>query len=193
MPELDQFNLLVVRLDIQQYYLVPPPNHDRGSLKRNIIRAYHTARTLIDLALKLDTAQGFLRHVPHWVFRSLLDASNIIIFVLHSIYTTELDMVSGEQDVKKAIVCLRRTAVQEGDLSVRSANILEGFWTFRHIIPAVGVGMSKFPHRIGAVVTFDCLRRWRANLADAKKAQEQNGEVSGESPAQQAYLITNCI
>jgi transcriptional regulatory protein LEU3 len=165
---------------MQQYYFIPPPNSDRGALKRSIIRAYNTARTLISLALKADAASDFLLYAPHHIFRTILDASSILLEVLHSIYATDLDMAVGDAAVKQALTAMRRTIVRDGDLATRSAKMMESYWGLRHTMPSVGVGMSKFPHRIGGVVTFDCLRRWKTDLEEARKASGLQGEAARE-------------
>jgi len=174
---------MAVRIEIQQYYFIPLPNHDRGSLKRNIIRAYNTSRLYVDLALKLDAAQNYLAHAPHFVFRSLLDATCIAIYAGHSIYGSEIDAELGDRSVKRAVEVLRRTSVKDGDLQMRASKMTESYWAFRHKLPAVGLILSRFPHRIGSSLTFDCLRRWKHNLEDVRRAEERKGdEANGESP-----------
>jgi hypothetical protein len=161
---LDQFNLLAVRLEIQSYYFVPPPTVDKGSLRRNMVRTYHTARALVDLGLRLDATQNFLAHAPYFVFRALMDATSVIVAVLHSVYAADLDMEAGETAVKRAILSLRRWSVRDEDLAARAAKIFESYWSLRHLLPSIGVGMAQF-----------CLRRARRGLEEARKASESQG------------------
>lgn len=170
-----------MRLEIQTYYFVPSSTSDKGSVRRNIVRTYNTARALVDLGLRLDASQAFLSHAPHFVFRNLLDAAAVALEALHSIYASDLDVdaTGGGEAVKRALLALRRSAVREGDLATRAAKMMESYWALRHLLPALGVGMSDFPHRVGGVVVFDCLRRSRRILEEARKRDDGRGQAQG--------------
>jgi transcriptional regulatory protein LEU3 len=168
--DLDIFTLQAVRLEIQTYYFAPSPKADKGALRRNVARAYHTARTLLELAHRLEAAQAFLTHGPHHVFRTVLEAASVIVISCRSVYTPDLAAGAADEDVRSALRALRTCIVQEGDLAARSAKMLESYWSLRHLLPVVGLGLSQYRKRVGAVVVFDCLKRWQSELGEAKKA-----------------------
>jgi len=179
--DLDLFTLLAVRLEIQTYYFAPSPKADKGALRRNIARAYHTARMLIGLAQRLEAAQAFLTHGPHHIFRSVLEAACVMVISSHSVYGPDLAVGTTDADMQAALQALRTCSVQEGDLAARAAKMMESYWSLRHLMPAAGLGLSKYRRRVGAVVVFDCLKTWKSNLEDARKAGGHHAPGGGAS------------
>lgn len=164
---MDKFNALLVQLEIQSYYLIPLPGYNPEALKRNILRAYTTAQAVLRDALSLDDRRGFLKHMSHFAFRSLLSAMCIIYKVFRSSYKQSLDKQGAERSAANCMAVCRRSVVQEGDLGARLAVLFDSFWSVAqstavwHGEPTVTVGTQ----RLSAGVCFDCLKLWKSDMA----------------------------
>ncbi|KAH9884482.1 hypothetical protein F4778DRAFT_763226 [Xylariomycetidae sp. FL2044] len=161
--DLDRFNALLVQLEIQVYYLIPPPGFDPEASKRNILRAYNTAQAVVRDALELDRTIGFLSHVPHFYFRTMTQAVCIIFKLLRSSYMSFIDRQAAEASARDAITVCNRCSVMEADLPMRLSHLLV---TWFDIARSPGnqwqeVPVSSFSHRLNASVTLDCLARWK--------------------------------
>lgn len=66
---------------------------------------------------------------------------------------------------------MRLVSVQEGDLHMRVTNMLESYWGLRSHLPKADIadlGVSFHTQRLGASLTFDCLRRWKRDVEQAR-------------------------
>ncbi|KAI1393551.1 uncharacterized protein F4822DRAFT_385015 [Hypoxylon trugodes] len=166
--ELDRFNALLVQLEIQTYYMIPLPGYDPEALKRNILRAYNTARAVMRSALDLDRKTDFLRHVPHFYFRALLAAGCVVYRLLRSSYMQFIDRTEAEKSASDAVTASRRAKVADADLPTRLGNLLES-WSDRLLRAASTTvqwneePVSSFSHRLSASVTYDCMTRWKTD------------------------------
>jgi hypothetical protein len=167
-------------LEIQTYYFMPLPGYSEEILKRNVIKCYTTAETLIDLAVRLHRGTAFLHYAPHFVFRTLLSATCVVMSVHLSSYTKGFQADTVDALVKEAIRAMRVCTVQDGDLHVRVTNMLEKYWNMRaHIPRAEG---STFTSRLGASLTFGCLRRWKREVEQAVEARDVTSTPKGTEP-----------
>ncbi|KAK3942990.1 hypothetical protein QBC46DRAFT_53612 [Diplogelasinospora grovesii] len=194
--DLDNFTLLSTLLEIQIYYFMPLPNFSEEILKRNVIKCYTTAESLIHSSLKLHRETAFLHYAPHFVFRTLLSAACVILSVHLSSYTKGFQADTVDSLIKDAIRAMRICSVQDGDLHMRGTNMLEKYWTLRAHIPNRqtriagvdddGMGISIFTHRLGASLTFDCLRRWKKDVEYARDASNTTPNLApGTEPPQE--------
>lgn len=150
---------------------MPLPGFSEEILKRNVLRCYNTAQSLVRLALKLQRDTAFLTHAPHFVFRALLAASCVFLTFQLSSYALAFEGDSGEALIGDALAAMRACSVQEGDLPVRASNMMEKYWSVRHRIPKSDdwkSGPSCFAHRLGASIAFDCLRKWKKELEQVR-------------------------
>jgi transcriptional regulatory protein LEU3 len=166
--DFDRFNALLVQQEIQTYYLMPLPGYDSEGLKRNIMRAYTTARAVISVATDLDVKHDFMRHLPHFYFRSLLSASCIIYKVLRSCYMDFVDRNQIEKSISEVISICRSCTIQEGDLAMRLSNLLESFWGLSKVARWHEEPICELSERLGASVNFDCLRKWKEDMDGAR-------------------------
>ncbi|KAI1854941.1 hypothetical protein JX266_001059 [Neoarthrinium moseri] len=181
--DLDRFNALLVQLEIQTFYLLPLPGYNPEALKRNVLRTYTTAQKVISVALELERSHRFLYHMPHFYFRSVLCATCIIYKVLRSSYMDFLDLKQAESAALDSIKVCRQAVIQDGDLPTRLGNLLESMWAFSQLHKSHEEPISAtFSHRLGASVTFDCLKRWKQDMDMRSKSQPPPGE-GGETPA----------
>jgi len=74
--------------------------------------------------------------------------------------------------IKEALRAIRICSVQDNDLHVRCGGMLEKYWEMKAHIPRSDSGVSVYTHRLGASLTFDCLRRWKK---DVEQARDANG------------------
>ncbi|KAI1378344.1 hypothetical protein F4677DRAFT_412923 [Hypoxylon crocopeplum] len=164
--DLDGFNALLVQLDIQMYYMIPLPGYDPEALKRNVLRAYGTARAVVQECLDLDRKMDFLRHIPHFYFRALLSAGCVIYRILRSSYMAFLDRKDAERWAADTVAACRRATMADGDLPFRVASLLGG-WSDRLLRDGApshaDEPVSTFSHRLSASVTYDCMTRWKSD------------------------------
>lgn len=161
-------------LEVQVYYFLPVPEFSIEIFKRNALRCYTTAESLTRLAVKLQNDIRFLSNAPHFVFRSLLTATCVMISALIS--PTLKDLVEAhiqlqgstpEQVVADALSCVRHCSVQEDDLPLRAAKMMESAFNVRHILPPTELsqlGMPEYSHRMGMGLPLDCIRRWKRQM-----------------------------
>ncbi|KAI3338973.1 hypothetical protein F4824DRAFT_66956 [Ustulina deusta] len=167
--DLDRFNALLVRLEIQIYYMMPARGYNPESLKQLILRTYHTASLALRNARELDRKIGFLGHITHPQMRSLVTASCVVFKLLRSSYMQFLDRKSIEAVASETLLICQRMSVVESDLPLRLHALLKSFLElYRASSPTTTWQNAepialKFPHRLGAGVTFDCLIGWKSD------------------------------
>ncbi|KAI0481212.1 hypothetical protein GGR56DRAFT_688792 [Xylariaceae sp. FL0804] len=143
--DMDSYNALLVQLEIQIFYMLPPPGYDAAGLRRHVLRTYSTAASVVRAALALDESGsggngglGFLRHLPHFHFRSLLAAGCVIYKLLRSSYMPTLLRLGRDRDRDGAtaasaaalqsaadvIAVCRRATVLEDDIAMRLAALM---------------------------------------------------------------------
>lgn len=169
LDDLDRFNALLMRLEIQVYYMMPAPGYSPELLRQLILRTYHTAASVIQNVQELDRKTGFLHHITHPQIRSLVTASCVVFKLLRSSYMQFLDRKSVEAVASDTILICERTSVMEGDMPLRLKTLLK---TFLDIYYSSTPGASwqneeplalSFRNRLGAGVTFDCLLAWKTD------------------------------
>lgn len=161
-------------LEVQVYYFLPVPEFSVEIFKRNALRCYTTAESLTRLAVKLQNEISFLANGPHFFFRSILTAGCVMISALIS--PTLKDIVEAhiqqqgstpELVIGDALSCVRSCSVQEGDLPLRAAKMMESAFNVRHILPPTELsqlGMPEYSHRMGMGLPLDCIRRWKRQM-----------------------------
>lgn len=75
---------------------------------------------------------------------------------------------------------MRVGSVQEGDLHMRVTNMLEQYWGLRsHLAKGEGAAdlgvCCLFTNRLGASLTFDCLRRWKRDVEAVRDRERSCG------------------
>ncbi|CAN8096979.1 unnamed protein product [Discula destructiva] len=189
--DVDQFTILSTLLEVEVYYFVPTPDFNQEIFKRNALRCYTTAQGLVRLALKLSNEIAFLHYSPHFVCRSLLTAACIIISALVSptlkdIIEAHLHAEGSTPDlvVADALLAVRTCSVQDGDLSVRAAKMMESAFSVRNVLPPTEMsqlGMPEYSHRMGMGLPLDCIRRWKRQMEQMR--QDPSGDVVGGAGA----------
>ncbi|KAK4231535.1 hypothetical protein QBC38DRAFT_465998 [Podospora fimiseda] len=182
--DLDNFTLLSTLLEIQTYYFMPLPGYSEELFKRNVIKCYCTAESLIHSATRLHRETAFLHYAPHFVFRTLLSSICVVMSVHLSSYTKGFQADTVDALIKEALRAMRICSVQENDLHIRATNMLEKYWEMRTHIPRSDSGVSVYTHRLGASLTFDCLRRWKK---DVEQARDGCGSTAAGSTASTAF------
>lgn len=172
--EVDQFTILSTLLELQVFYFMPSPGFSQEAFKRNALRCHTTAQSVIRLAQKLNNDIAFLSHSPHFVCRSLLSAACIVISALLSPSTKDVidrqiqDAGStADMVVNEAFAGVRLCSIQDGDLPVRAAKMMESAWSVRDILPATELsqlGQMDLSHRLGMGLPLDCIRRWKRQM-----------------------------
>lgn len=169
--EVDQFTILSTLLEIQVYYFMPTPGFSPEIFRRNALRCHTTAQLVVRLALKLQGDMGFLSHAPHFVCRSMLTAACILISAmlspsLRAATEGHIREAGGTPDgvVNDALAGVRHCSVQEGDLPVRAAKMMESAWHVRGWLPPTEISQGDFVHRMGMGLPLDCIRRWKLQM-----------------------------
>lgn len=169
--EVDQFTILSTLLEIQVFYFTPTPGFSPEIFKRNALRCHTTAQSVVRLALKLQNDIGFLSHAPHFVCRSVLTAACVLISAvlspsLRDVTERHIQEAGGTPDmvVSEALAGVRHCSIQEGDLPVRAAKMMESAWHVRGVLPPTEISRADFVHRMGMGLPLDCIRRWKRQM-----------------------------
>lgn len=189
--DLDSLTLLATLLDLQVYYFLPQADVDAAALRRNCLRAFSTAETVVRTALALQASSAFLSHAPHYVFRTVLTATCIIFKVLRSSYRAYVDpggetVTAGTPNAtasagrgpgggrtvaddltKDCFLALSACSTRDGDLPARAARLFESYWLLRGWLPVQDVPTTNFAGRMGASMTFACLKLWKDDVERA--------------------------
>ncbi|KAI1117906.1 hypothetical protein F5Y14DRAFT_290090 [Nemania sp. NC0429] len=181
--DLDKFNALLVRLQIQIFYMMPTPGHSPEASKQLILRTYHTASSIIRDAQELDSKIGFLGHITYPQMRSLLTAGCVIFKLLRSTYMQFLDQKLVAATASDVVAVCQRMSIVEADLTMRLATLFKTFLDLYHS-SAWGTTWqgeeptaSRFPHRLGAGVTYDCFVRWKSDSAVKRVSHPQQQQT----------------
>ncbi|KAL5612839.1 uncharacterized protein BROUX77_002995 [Berkeleyomyces rouxiae] len=198
--DLDTFTLLCTRLEIQAYYFVAKSDPESPTLRHNMLRAYRTATSLIDLAVKLEESVQFLHHAPSHIFRYILEASCLVMRVCMSTNLSSLlpgtgtgtGNISPAAAISSINTCtraLRACSVQDNDMPIRTLKIMESFWSLQAVMPSFGP-VSELHHRIGSSLTFDSLRRWKVLLEGLQReSRESRGRVGLPKSADEQAVV----
>ncbi len=141
--------------------MLPLPNYDPEAVKRNILKAYSTAQTIIRNMMEIDRQTDFLLHAPQFYFRGLVCAICTICKVMRSSYKNFLDRKQLEQSAADMLVMTKKSILIGGDLATRISSLLEP-WLPMAIEPEWDEEpVSSFTRRLSASPTLDCLVRWK--------------------------------
>ncbi|KAJ3570263.1 hypothetical protein NPX13_g5788 [Xylaria arbuscula] len=193
--DLDRFNALLVRLEIQVYYMMPAPGYSPELLKQLVLRTYNTAASVLRNVQELDRKTGFLSHITHPQMRSLVTASCVVFKVLRSSYMQFLDRKSVEATALEATLICERTSVMDGDMPLRLKALLK---TFLDIYYSSTPGASwqseeplalNFRSRLGAGVTFDCLMAWKSDGRIKRATGQQTPNPPNENTSEETDTL----
>lgn len=178
---IDQLYLQIAKLYFQTFYWFGSSSQDR----MGILKSYATAAKLVNQMTMDDKTSNYLLYAPTWLLLELLHASYLIFKVLNSSYSAFIDIEEGTSLYHLSISTLLRFSVQENDLAMRASSMLTETWRLRHSdLPGEQYDPPslKLRSRLGASMTFDCLKRWRdRNLAQIHQITTYNGVESGPS------------
>ncbi|KAI0512636.1 hypothetical protein F5B22DRAFT_648486 [Xylaria bambusicola] len=194
--DLDRFNALLVRLEIQVYYMMPAPGYSPRLLKQLILRTYHTATSVLQNVQELDQKIGLLSHITYPQFRSLITASCVIFKLLRSSYMQFLDRKSVEATAADAISICERLSVVEGDMPLRLKALLKTFLELYHSSSDPGASWqteepvaANFRQRLGAAVTFDCLMSWKSDGRIKRGPNQQTPNPPNENTGEETDTL----
>lgn len=162
---------------------MPTPGYSPESSKQLILRTYHTASSIIRDAQELDSKIGFLGHITYPQLRSMLTAGCVIFKLLRSSYMQFLDHKLVAATAADVVSICQNMSVVEADLPMRLATLFKTFLDLYHS-SAWGTTWqgeeptaSRFPHRLGAGVTYDCFVRWKSDNAVKRVSNQQQQQT----------------
>lgn len=74
--------------------------------------------------------------------------------------------------VVDALAAIRCCSVQEGDLPIRAAKMMESAYSVRNVLPPTEMsqlGMPEYSHRMGMGLPLDCIRRWKWQMEQIRQ------------------------
>ncbi|RYP79154.1 hypothetical protein DL771_000132 [Monosporascus sp. 5C6A] len=173
------FSERLVKLEIEQYYMLPLPGYDSEALQGNILRAFNTAQTIMRDAVEIDRKTDFLWHAPHFYFRALFCATCIICKVMGSSYKKFIDRERMERSVADMLAIHKRSIIMEGDLAARLTGFLESWLELVVSTEWEEEPVSSFTHRLSASSTLDCAKRWKHDLENLMSSKSQPAPADG--------------
>ena len=135
-----------------------------------MLKAYQTAINLVSDFSQAHSQFDMLQYVPNYLFRTLFTAAGILLKVLNSDSSLDVDCVPGRLSFNSALIALRQCSIQNNDIAGRSADILAQLWAVLRVkkstLPSLQVGC-----RMGATIAIDCLWQWR-RLYEAETSEQ---------------------
>lgn len=185
--------LLSSRLEIQSYYFIHAPLAPGPTFPQNATRAFNTSHALITTLRALASpapestiSNGdsglFLRHAPHNVFRSAVDAASLLLSALTSSVPPPRLPAAPDTIARHARDVVAAFSVKDGDLPHRAHALLDAYWARRSAVPRCATPAPAWPNRLAAGTTYGCLQRFNRALADMKKAGETSEAMHRKFP-----------
>jgi hypothetical protein len=159
--EIGQIWISSAALQLQSYYFLEPLNSP--SRKEGLLRAYHTATTLINQMKTANEMEKFSHSAPRYLGQMLKLAALVIMKLLFSSYSRFLDISAGKETFNAAMVIQRAMSVENNDFPSRDCVVLTHLWSInqsnkekRNEEPAL-----RLNSRHSASVVHDSLWIWR--------------------------------
>lgn len=188
-PDIDDFTLRSVLLDIHILHWLPPSQGTADEvLRQNVEKCFHTAADLVRLSLQLERNFAFLSHSPHFVFRSLLGAACAIIAYLRSAWAPSDDKKAADLLIRDCLACLRACSVMEDDLCMRAPFMMESAWSMKDSVARLGP-TTTLTHRMGVGLVYDCLGRWKREIERVR----ESAVLSKAEDAQSTFFPLCCF
>ena len=179
--------MAATQLEIQLGYFLTPPKIS-SDIKAHAVRVFNSARALISLSVELESRSQFLTHAPLWALRALVDATGIIIAILHSSCAPGIPDRDADMLIRQACGAILRCSVRDTDLAHRVSVVMETYWSVRHLVPSMGAAPGARTERLVAGVTFWFLRRFHTGL---QAAQSKTDRVN--KALEMTRRLPNCL
>jgi len=122
----DKIYLGAARVYAQSMYFFDPSESE--SRKQGILNAYQSAVKLLLLMLEADARSNFFLHISSYHLRMYLMATCILIKVLHSSYSTDVDFEVGKRLVNRVVMSASRCSVSYNESPGKFAGMVSQVW-----------------------------------------------------------------
>lgn len=99
--------------------------------KANILKAYTSASSYINLILSYDTSHNYILYAPNYSLKILSLSCCLILKVLRSSYSTEVDFEEGKKLCNQACIAAMRSSVDPQDSAAKFAKMTAQLWHSR--------------------------------------------------------------
>ena len=120
-----------------------------------------------------------------------MDASNIILAMLHSNYAPILVQTEADLLARQAYGALMQVSVRQGDLANRIAAINETFWNARHLMSKIETAPFAWRSRLGVGLGYWCYAYFKTGIQDAKKSTKDQNKNTNTSSEHSLSTISN--
>ncbi|RFU23767.1 hypothetical protein B7463_g12570, partial [Scytalidium lignicola] len=156
--------LISVRLHLLAYHFLDTSIAE--SRREGVLKAYRTAVDLMSRFNERDEASDVFPHVPMYLARTILTVASVLVKVLFSDYADAVDFPEGKRLFNSAIIALRRSSIENNDITGRSAEILTQLWTMYSTRRPRSTYL-RVNGRLAASVIFDSLLDWREGFEES--------------------------
>ncbi|KAH3666215.1 hypothetical protein OGAPHI_004404 [Ogataea philodendri] len=188
--DIRRLTLYAARLHISTYYFLDTDRIAPFELIKGMTKAYNAALAVI---LHCKDAQardkGFMKYMPGVHVLTMWQAAFIIARLVHSTYSSFVDVGAGKEAYQSAIDLVFKASVVKHDMAHRSSGIMRSLWPLLKTLHEQGDEFQKVTvrSRMAASVFFDCLwilreKSGMIKLAPRQDASNLDGVVAdGES------------
>ena len=164
------------------YFFCDTGSHAR---KEGLLKCYNTSLDLISKASEADKQSNFMIYSPNYYCQSLTSAASVVLKILYSSYGKCIHSDGGKRAFNAVLSLLRRSSIENNDLSGRGCMILTQLWSLyqlkpdqRHQEPSLRVRT-----RYAASILHDALWTWREEVGSQAYVIPQS-TVSLSSPSE---------
>ena len=173
-----QIFLTMASLQLRTYYFFVSADHDVR--QRGLLKAYTTALNLISKAIEANEKSCFFRYAPDGYGHFLVIAAILVMKIIHSSYSRNIDVEEGRVGFSALLQILRSASIEDNDVRGRVGKILTQLWNLHQSRVATSIEEEpklNIKTRLGASLLHDSLWTWREEFGgqrDATRATATN-------------------
>jgi len=119
--------LAAARIHLHSFYFFDSSESD--SRKAGIMKAYDSAINMVCVLTSTDHSKETLLYLPYYHFRCLLTAACILVKVLKSSYSQEVeDFDKGRRVFNESILAIQRSSITNNDTAAKAVKMLSCVW-----------------------------------------------------------------
>ncbi|KAG7903957.1 hypothetical protein KL935_000096 [Ogataea polymorpha] len=190
-----RMNLYAARLHITTYYFLDTDRIAPFELTKGMTKAYNAALAVI---MHCKDAQardkGFMKYMPGVHVLTIWQAAFIIAKLVHSSYSSFVDVGAGKEAYQSAINLVLKASVVKHDMAHRSSGIMRSLWPLFKTLHERGDEFQKVTvrSRMAASVFFDCLwilreKSGMIKLAPRDSSSNVDSGAADEESESEAY------
>ncbi|KUJ07834.1 uncharacterized protein LY89DRAFT_789497 [Mollisia scopiformis] len=155
--------------------------------KHNILKAYRTSTSYIQLLTSFDQTSNYLLHAPSYPLKIFVLACCVLLKVLRSSYAADVDFEEGKRLCNLAIIAANKSSVAPQDSAGKVAKMVSQVWHSGDLRPLGEMPVLMVKSRLGASILYDFIWTWRQEFGGQQGAYPREGD--GMEPETEDILL----